>query len=43
VSQSDRFVVHLPAGPLTVEMSSDWAVMAGPVAHCCRGFVDCDN
>jgi hypothetical protein len=40
LSQADRFVVQLPAGPLTIELSSDWAVMAGPVAHCCRCFVD---
>jgi diaminopimelate epimerase len=42
LTQSDRFTVHLPAGPLTVELSGDRAVMAGPVAYCCRGFVDCD-
>ncbi len=42
LSQSDRFVVHLPAGPLTIELLGDRAVMAGPVAYCCRGFVDCD-
>ena len=42
LTQSDRFTVHLPAGSLTVELLGDRAVMAGPVAYCCRGFVDCD-
>ena len=42
LSQSNRFTVHLPAGPLTVELSGDRAVMAGPVAYCCRGFIDVD-
>ena len=43
LSQSDRFVVHLPAGPLTIELSGDMVVMSGPVAHCCRGVVEVGN
>ncbi len=43
LTQSSRFTVHLPAGPLTIEIFGDMAVMTGPVAFCCRGFVDCDE
>ena len=39
LSTSDRFTVHLPAGPLTIDLSGNRAVMTGPVAFCCRGFV----
>lgn len=41
LTQSSRFTVHLPAGALTIEISGDMATMSGPVAYCCRGFVDC--
>lgn len=40
---SDHFTVHLPAGALTIEISGDMAIMSGPVAYCCRGFVDCEE
>ncbi len=40
LTQESRFTVHLPAGPLSIELRGDMAVMTGPVAYCCRGFVD---
>jgi diaminopimelate epimerase len=43
LSKADRFTVHLPAGPLVIEISGDMAVMTGPVAYCCRGTVDCEG
>jgi diaminopimelate epimerase len=43
LSAADRFTVHLPAGPLAVEISGDMAVMTGPVAYCCRGVVECED
>lgn len=39
LSRSQRFTVHLPAGPLTIELDGNMATMSGPVAYCCRGFV----
>ncbi len=36
---SERFTVHLPAGPLSIDIRGDMAVMSGPVAYCCRGYV----
>jgi len=39
LSDSDRFSVHLPAGPLTIDIRADMAVMSGPVAYCCKGVV----
>jgi diaminopimelate epimerase len=39
LTTSDRFIVHLPAGPLQIEIHGTTAVMSGPVAYCCRGFV----
>ena len=37
---SRQVTVHLPAGPLEIEIrSDDVAVMTGPVAYCCHGFV----
>lgn len=39
LTESERFTVHLPAGPLTVELEGAMAVMSGPVAYCCRGVV----
>jgi diaminopimelate epimerase len=39
LTDSERFTVHLPAGPLSIEIHGTMAVMAGPVAFCCRGFV----
>lgn len=42
-TQSERFTVHLPGGALTIELSGSMAVMSGPVAYCCRGFVECDE
>jgi diaminopimelate epimerase len=39
LTDSDRFTVHLPAGPLFIELDGPVAVMSGPVAYCCRGFV----
>jgi diaminopimelate epimerase len=41
LSDADRFTVHLPAGPLEIELVGDMAVMTGPVAYCCRGTVEC--
>jgi diaminopimelate epimerase len=43
LSDSNRFIVHLPAGALSVEIRGDMAVMAGPVAYCCRGFVTAET
>jgi diaminopimelate epimerase len=42
LSKSSRFTVHLPAGPLSVELDGDMAVMSGPVAYCCKGSVAAD-
>lgn len=39
LSESELFTVHLPAGPLKVELGGTKAVMSGPVAYCCRGSV----
>jgi diaminopimelate epimerase len=39
LTESERFIVHLPAGPLTIELAGAMAIMSGPVAYCCRGFV----
>jgi diaminopimelate epimerase len=39
LTDSERFTVHLPAGPLSIEIHGTMAVMAGPVAFCCRGLV----
>jgi diaminopimelate epimerase len=39
LTESERFTVHLPGGPLSIEIHGTMAVMAGPVAFCCRGFV----
>jgi diaminopimelate epimerase len=39
LTESERFTVHLPAGPLTIELAGAMAVMSGPVAYCCRGVV----
>ena len=39
LTASERFTVHLPAGPLTIELAGAMAVMSGPVAYCCRGVV----
>jgi diaminopimelate epimerase len=39
LTESERFTVHLPAGPLTIELAGAMAVMSGPVAYCCRGIV----
>lgn len=37
---SDRITVHLPAGALEIQINDDdTAVMTGPVAFCCHGFV----
>lgn len=38
----DRITVHLPAGPLRIDLQDRMAVMSGPVAYCCRGFVMCE-
>lgn len=43
LTRSDRFTVHLPAGALTIELSGSMAIMSGPVAYCCRGYVDCEE
>lgn len=43
LTDSDRFTVHLPAGPLSIEINGDMAVMSGPVAYCCRGFVTAET
>lgn len=43
LSKANRFTVHLPAGPLVIELAGDMAVMSGPVAYCCRGTVDCEE
>ncbi|MFZ1469529.1 MAG: diaminopimelate epimerase [Paracoccaceae bacterium] len=39
LSDSDRFTVHLPAGPLSITLRGQMAEMSGPVAYCCRGVV----
>ena len=39
LTESERFTVLLPGGPLSIEIHGTMAVMAGPVAFCCRGFV----
>ncbi len=39
LTDSTRFTVHLPAGPLRIEIRGTMALMSGPVAYCCRGFV----
>lgn len=39
LTESECFTVHLPAGPLSVEIHGNMAVMSGPVAYCCQGFV----
>ncbi|WP_192924694.1 diaminopimelate epimerase [Sinorhizobium medicae] len=37
---SSRIAVHLPAGLLEIEIvEGDMAVMTGPVAFCCHGFI----
>jgi len=38
LSKENTFTVHLPAGPLSIRLDGDMAVMSGPVAYCCRGF-----
>jgi diaminopimelate epimerase len=43
LTDSDRFTVHLPAGPLAIELQDNMAVMSGPVAYCCRGFVTAET
>ncbi|MBN9243792.1 MAG: diaminopimelate epimerase [Mesorhizobium sp.] len=40
---SERFTVHLPAGPLEIEIHGTTAIMSGPVAYCCRGFVSAET
>ncbi len=40
LSTADHFTVHLPGGALTITLEDDMAVMAGPVAFCCTGFVE---
>jgi diaminopimelate epimerase len=42
-SDSERFTVHLPAGPLSIEIRGAMAIMSGPVAFCCRGFVTAET
>ncbi|ANK94091.1 MULTISPECIES: diaminopimelate epimerase [Rhizobium] len=38
---STRIAVHLPAGLLKIEIANgDMAVMTGPVAFCCHGFIE---
>ncbi|UWU19450.1 diaminopimelate epimerase (plasmid) [Rhizobium sullae] len=38
---SSRIVVHLSAGSLKIEiLHGDMAVMTGPVAFCCHGFIE---
>ena len=39
LSKESTFTVHLPAGPLSIRLEGDMAVMSGPVAYCCRGTV----
>ncbi|MDH6233534.1 diaminopimelate epimerase [Mesorhizobium soli] len=43
LTEGNCFTVHLPAGALTIELVGDMAIMSGPVAYCCRGFVDCEE
>jgi diaminopimelate epimerase len=43
LSASDRFTVHLPAGPLSIELKGNMAVMSGPVAYCCRGLISAET
>lgn len=43
LTNSDRFTVHLPAGPLSIEIDDRMAIMAGPVAFCHRGFVEAET
>jgi diaminopimelate epimerase len=43
LTRSDHFTVHLPAGALTIEIAGKMAIMSGPVAYCCRGYVDCEE
>ena len=43
LSDSERFTVHLPAGPLSITLRGDMAEMAGPVAYCCRGEVEAEE
>ncbi len=42
LTDSDRFTVQLPAGPLKIEIRGTIAVMSGPVAYCCRGVVNAE-
>lgn len=42
LTDSERFTVHLPAGPLGIELQGNMAVMSGPVAYCCRGLVEAE-
>lgn len=39
LTDSEQFTVHLPAGPLSVEIHGTMAIMSGPIAYCCRGVV----
>jgi diaminopimelate epimerase len=43
LTTSDRFTVHLPAGPLEIDLHGTTAVMSGPVAYCCRGFISAET
>ena len=42
LSASNSFTVHLPAGPLSITLCGEMALMAGPVAYCCHGFVEAE-
>lgn len=39
LTDRNSFDVHLPAGPLAIEIRDNMALMSGPVAYCCRGSV----
>lgn len=40
LSAAEHFTVHLPGGTLGITLEDDIAVMSGPVAFCCTGFVE---
>lgn len=40
LSVAEHFTVHLPGGTLRITLEDDMAVMSGPVAFCCTGFVE---
>ena len=43
LSARDHFTVHLPAGALSITLQGEMALMAGPVAYCCRGVVEAED